>query len=95
MPQGGAPILETIASMGYFSYLWALWLNKIRRMKLEISSSLRLFLFTKSCKVCFDFTLSADVASVLEATNSPIFSSIFLHGVLVAKNYKTVAPIEE
>ena len=59
------------------------WWNRIRRIKLEISSSFKLLLLTKSCKVFLDFTCKCRCWAIV--TDSPICSSIFCMASLLLR----------
>ena len=62
---------------------------RIGKIKLERSSSVRLLLFAKSCKVFLDFTYKCRCwASVRYYRFSDLFF-YFSYGVFVVKNYKT------
>ena len=51
------------------------WWNRIGRIKLEISSSFKLLLFTKSCKVFLDFTCKCR-CSVSARYYKPLFKKM-------------------
>ena len=93
---GGVPIVETIACMeshffrfvGFYDSIKTWW-NRIGRIKLEISSSFKLLLLTKSCKVFLVFTCKCRCqVSVRYCRFSDLFF-YFSYGVFVFKNYKT------
>ena len=69
------------------------WWNRIGREKLEISSSFKVLLFTKSCKVFLDFACKCrcwvSISPILYRFSNLFFC--FSYGVFVVKNYKTSA----
>ena len=76
--------------MGFYGSIKTWW-NRIRGIKLGISSSLKLLLFTKSCKVFLDFTYKCRFWVSVRYYR---FSDLFLYcpyGFFVAKNYETGA----
>ena len=74
--------------MGFYDSIKTWW-NRIGRIKLEISSSFKLLLFTKSCKVFLDFTCKCRCwVSIRYYRFSDLFF-YFLYGVFAVKNSKT------
>ena len=67
------------------------WWNRVGRIKLEISSSFKLLLFTESCKVFLDFPCKCRCWVSVRYYRFSDLLFYFLYGLFVVKNYKTGA----
>ena len=75
---------------GFYDSIKTRW-NRIGRIKLEISSSFKPLLFTKSCKVFLDFTCKCRCWVSVRYYRFSDLLFYYSYGVFVAKNYKTGA----
>ena len=97
MPYGEVPIpcshgITFFRFVGFYDSIKT-WRNRIGSINLEISSSFKLLLFTKNCKVFLDFTSKCRCWISVRYYRFSDFFFYFSYGIFVVKNYKTGALI--